>query len=70
MAEAEKDGLIGVMTGMFEVTSSGLVSDSIWIHRITVIFKSKERFNNDAPSSFYLCPIGDEKGRGYYYVGG
>ena len=41
MAEAEKHGLIGVVTGMFEVTSSGISSAIIFGLIAAVLFKPK-----------------------------
>lgn len=41
MAEAEKHGLIGVLTGMFEVTSSGISAAIIFGFIASLIFKSK-----------------------------
>ena len=41
MAEAEKHGLIGVLTGMFEVTSSGISAAILFGFIASFIFKSK-----------------------------
>ncbi|MFS0574474.1 stage V sporulation protein AE [Sporosarcina sp. 179-K 3D1 HS] len=41
MAEAEKHGLIGVVTGMFEVTSSGISSAIIFGFIAAILFKPK-----------------------------
>jgi stage V sporulation protein AE len=41
MAEAEKYGLIGVVTGIFEVTSAGISSAIIFSFIASLIFKSK-----------------------------
>lgn len=41
MAEAEKHGLVGVLTGMFEVTSSGISSAIIFGMIGALIFKPK-----------------------------
>ena len=41
MAEAEKHGLIGVLTGMFEVTSSGISSAILFGFIASFIFKPK-----------------------------
>ncbi|HEX6595193.1 MAG TPA: stage V sporulation protein AE [Bacillota bacterium] len=41
MAEAEKHGLIGVMTGMFEVTSSGISAAIIFGMIGALLFKPK-----------------------------
>ncbi|MBE3555032.1 MAG: stage V sporulation protein AE [Thermicanus sp.] len=41
MAEAEKHGLIGVVTGMFEVTSAGISSAIIFGFLAALIFRSK-----------------------------
>ncbi|CCQ95514.1 spore germinant protein [[Clostridium] ultunense Esp] len=41
MAEAEKHGLIGVVTGMFEVTSAGISSAIIFGFLAAFIFRSK-----------------------------
>lgn len=41
MAEAEKHGLIGVITGMFEVTSSGISAAIIFGFIASILFKSK-----------------------------
>ncbi|MFB4169529.1 stage V sporulation protein AE [Virgibacillus sp. JSM 102003] len=41
MAEAEKHGLIGVVTGMFEVTSSGISAAIIFGMIGAIIFKPK-----------------------------
>ncbi|MCH7320716.1 MULTISPECIES: stage V sporulation protein AE [Solibacillus] len=41
MAEAEKHGWIGVLTGMFEVTSSGISAAILFGFIAAVIFKSK-----------------------------
>lgn len=41
MAEAEKHGFVGVLTGMFEVTSSGISAAILFGFIAAVIFKSK-----------------------------
>lgn len=41
MAEAEKHGWIGVLTGMFEVTSSGISAAIIFGFIAALFFKSK-----------------------------
>ncbi len=41
IAEAEKHGLVGVITGMFEVTSSGISSAILFGFIASLIFKSK-----------------------------
>ncbi|MFS0767145.1 SpoVA/SpoVAEb family sporulation membrane protein, partial [Peribacillus sp. 1P06PB] len=41
MQEAEKHGLVGVLTGMFEVTSSGISSAIIFGMLGALIFKPK-----------------------------
>ena len=41
MAEAEKHGFVGVLTGMFEVTSSGISSAILFGFIAAVIFKPK-----------------------------
>jgi stage V sporulation protein AE len=41
LAEAEKHGLIGVLTGMFEVTSSGISAAILFGFIASFIFKSK-----------------------------
>lgn len=41
MAEAEKHGLIGVVTGMFEVTSAGISSAVIFGFLVALLFRSK-----------------------------
>lgn len=41
MAEAEKHGLIGVVTGMFEVTSAGISSAIIFGFLVALFFRSK-----------------------------
>ena len=41
MAEAEKHGVVGVLTGMFEVTSSGISSAIIFGMIGAIIFKPK-----------------------------
>lgn len=41
MAEAEKHGLIGVVTGIFEVTSAGISSAIIFGFLAALIFKPK-----------------------------
>lgn len=41
MAEAEKHGLIGVVTGMFEVTSAGISAAIIFGFLAALIFRSK-----------------------------
>ena len=41
MAEAEKNGLIGVVTGIFEVTSAGISAAIIFGFIASLIFRSK-----------------------------
>jgi stage V sporulation protein AE len=41
MMEAEKNGIIGVLTGIFEVTSSGISSAIIFAFIASLIFKPK-----------------------------
>ncbi|MBD7907329.1 stage V sporulation protein AE [Sporosarcina gallistercoris] len=41
LAEAERHGIIGVLTGMFEVTSSGISAAIIFGFVASLIFKSK-----------------------------
>lgn len=41
MAEAEKHGWIGVLTGMFEVTSSGISAAILFGFIAAILFKSK-----------------------------
>ncbi|MDR6224051.1 stage V sporulation protein AE [Desmospora profundinema] len=41
MAEAEKNGLIGVVTGIFEVTSAGISSAIIFGFLAALVFKPK-----------------------------
>lgn len=41
MAEAEKHGLVGILTGMFEVTSSGISSAIIFGMIGALVFKPK-----------------------------
>ncbi|KXH79800.1 stage V sporulation protein AE [Sporosarcina sp. HYO08] len=41
MAEAEKHGIIGVLTGMFEVTSSGISAAILFGFIASLIFKSE-----------------------------
>ncbi|WP_062104417.1 stage V sporulation protein AE [Bacillus niameyensis] len=41
MSEAEKHGLVGVMTGMFEVTSSGISAAIIFGFIGSLVFKPK-----------------------------
>lgn len=41
MAEAEKHGLVGVLTGMFEVTSSGISAAIVFGFIGAVLFKPK-----------------------------
>lgn len=41
MAEAEKHGVVGVLTGMFEVTSSGISSAIVFGMIGAIIFKPK-----------------------------
>ncbi|MER1984541.1 MAG: stage V sporulation protein AE [Solibacillus sp.] len=41
MAEAEKHGWVGVLTGMFEVTSSGISAAIIFGFIAALLFKSK-----------------------------
>ncbi len=41
IAEAEKHGLVGVLTGMFEVTSSGISAAIVFGFIASLIFKSK-----------------------------
>ena len=55
MAEAEKHGLIGVLTGMFEVTSSGISSAILFGFIASFIFKSKGTLI--FLSNLYMCPL-------------
>lgn len=41
LAEAEKHGLIGIITGIFEVTSAGISSAIIFGFFVAIIFKPK-----------------------------
>ncbi|HBR35004.1 MAG TPA: stage V sporulation protein AE [Firmicutes bacterium] len=41
ISEAEKNGVIGVLTGMFELTSTGITSAIIFGFLIALIFKPK-----------------------------
>lgn len=41
MAEAEKNGLIGIVTGIFEVTSAGISAAIIFGFIASLIFRSK-----------------------------
>lgn len=41
IAEAEKHGWVGVLTGMFEVTSSGISAAIVFAFIAALIFKSK-----------------------------
>jgi len=41
MAEAEKHGLVGIMTGIFEVTSAGISAAIIFGFMAALIFKPK-----------------------------
>lgn len=41
LAEAEKHGVVGVLTGMFEVTSSGISAAIVFGFIASLIFKSK-----------------------------
>ena len=41
MAEAEKHGFVGVLTGMFEVTSSGISAAILFGFIAALLFKSK-----------------------------
>ncbi|MFA9455595.1 stage V sporulation protein AE [Halalkalibacter sp. AB-rgal2] len=41
MAEAERSGIIGVLTGIFEVTSAGISAAIIFGFLASLIFKSK-----------------------------
>ena len=45
LAEAEKHGLVGVVTGMFEVTSSGISAAIIFGFIAALIFHSKGKVN-------------------------
>lgn len=45
LAEAEKHGLIGVVTGMFEVTSSGISAAIIFGFIASLLFHSKGKVN-------------------------
>lgn len=45
IAEAEKHGWVGVLTGMFEVTSSGISSAIIFGFIAALIFKPKGKAN-------------------------
>jgi stage V sporulation protein AE len=41
IAEAEKTGIIGILTGMFELTSTGITSAIVFGFLVAVIFKPK-----------------------------
>lgn len=41
MAEAKRNGIIGVLTGMFELTSTGITSAIIFAFFVALIFKPK-----------------------------
>jgi len=41
MAEAEKNGLIGVVTGIFEVTSAGISAAIVFAFIASLLFRSK-----------------------------
>ncbi len=41
LAEAERSGIVGVLTGIFEVTSAGISSAIIFAFMAALIFKSK-----------------------------
>lgn len=41
LAEAERHGIIGVLTGMFEVTSSGISAAIVFGFIASLVFKSK-----------------------------
>jgi len=41
LIEAERDGVIGVLTGVFEITSAGISSAIIFGFMASLIFKSK-----------------------------
>lgn len=45
LAEAEKHGWVGVLTGMFEVTSSGISSAIVFGFIASLIFKPKGKVN-------------------------
>lgn len=45
LAEAEKHGWVGVLTGMFEVTSSGISSAILFGFIAALIFKPKGKVN-------------------------
>ncbi|MBB5149246.1 MULTISPECIES: stage V sporulation protein AE [Ureibacillus] len=45
IAEAEKHGWVGVLTGMFEVTSSGISSAIVFGFIAALIFKPKGKVN-------------------------
>lgn len=45
LAEAEKHGWVGVLTGMFEVTSSGISSAILFGFIASLIFKPKGKVN-------------------------
>ena len=44
MYEAMKNGLIGVLTGMFEMTSTGITAAIIFAFIVALIFNPKETF--------------------------
>ncbi|MCH5583756.1 stage V sporulation protein AE [Shimazuella sp. AN120528] len=41
LAEASKDGFVGVITGIFEVTSAGISSAIVFAFLASLLFKSK-----------------------------
>lgn len=41
MAEAERNGIIGIVTGIFEVTSAGISSAIIFAFLASLVFKPK-----------------------------
>lgn len=41
IAEAEKNGVIGVLTGMFELTSTGITAAIIFGFLVALVFKPK-----------------------------
>ncbi|MFO7315546.1 MAG: stage V sporulation protein AE [Bacilli bacterium] len=45
ISEAEKHGWVGVLTGMFEVTSSGISSAIVFGFIAALVFKSKGKVN-------------------------
>ena len=41
LAEAEKTGIIGIMTGMFDLTATGITAAIVFTFVLTLIFKPK-----------------------------